>query len=112
MPQYRKHFIPGSDKHKGNNTPYQIEDKSKSPSREYYFPVGYIPKPDKDSKDLDELIEKDSGKIVNITKHYRRYFKTDLESVKELKIKSPFYTAYLRRVKIKISKMKHQFLLH
>ena len=106
LPQYRKYFIPGSDKHKGNNTPYQIEDESKSPPREYYFPVGYIPKPDKDSKDLNELIEKDSGKIVNITKHYRRYFKTDLESVKELKIKSPFYTAYLRRGKDKDIKDK------
>ena len=99
LPQYKNYFIPGSKEHKGNKTPYQIEDESKSPSREYYFPVGYIPKPDNDS--LDELIEKDPTKIKNITKHYRRYFKTELESVKELKIKSPFYTAYLRRGKHK-----------
>ena len=101
LPQYKKYYIPGTNKHKGNATPYLIEDEEKSPSREYYFPIGYIPKPDRESNNLSELIEEDSGKISNITKHYRRYFKTGLESAKELKIKSPFYTAYLRRGKDK-----------
>ena len=84
-----------------NKTVYRIEDESRAPTREYYFPIGFIPKPDRDSNTLEEIVEKDPGKIINITKHYRRYFKTGLESVKELKIKSPFYTAYLRRGKDK-----------
>ena len=98
LPQYKKYYIPGSKK---NKTVYRIEDESRAPTREYYFPIGFIPKPDRDSNTLEEIVEKDPGKIINITKHYRRYFKTGLESVKELKIKSPFYTAYLRRGKDK-----------
>jgi len=103
LPQYKKFYIPGTKELKENVTPYMIEDETKSPSRDYYFPVGYIPKPDRASNNLNELIDesKDPGKIENITKHYRRYFKTSLESVDSLKIKSPFYTAYLRRGKEK-----------
>ena len=101
LPQYKKYFIPGAKEHKANKTPYSIEDEGKSPNREYYFPIGYIPKPDRDSNTLNEIVEKDPTKIVNITKHYRRYFKTSLEAVKELNIKSPFYTSYLRRGKDK-----------
>jgi hypothetical protein len=101
LPQYKKYRIPGVQKIK---TTYLIEDESRSPTRDYYFPVGYIPKPDRDSNTLNEIIEKDPGKIDNITKHYRRCFKTSLELVKELKIKSPFYTSYLRRGKDKDKK--------
>ena len=101
LPQYKKYHIPGVTKHK---TTYYIEDESKSPTNNYYFPVGYIPKPDRDSNTLNEIVEKDPGKIANITKHYRRYFNTSLELVKELKIKSPFYTSYLRRGKDKDKK--------
>ena len=103
LPQYKKYFIPGSQEHKGNNTPYLIEDESKSPSKDYYFPIGYNQKYDKDSNTLNEE-EKDPTKIKNITKHYRRYFKKGLEDIKELKIKSPFYTTYLRRGKDKDTK--------
>ena len=46
-------------------------------------------------------VETDIGRIYNIKKHYRRYFRTELEEVNELNIKSPFYTAYLRRGKDK-----------
>ena len=102
LPQYKDYFIPGSKNHKGNNTPYKIEDESLSPSREYYLPIGYIPKPKRKlEKDNNDNVDngKDGNKIMNITKHYRRYFNTELENVKELNIKSPFYIAYLRRGK-------------
>jgi hypothetical protein len=103
LPQYKKYFVPGSNKHKGNKTGYLKEDLSLAPSSDYYYPVGYIPKPDhnKEENAQGEIVEKDPGKIANITKHYRRYFGTDLENVPELKIKSPFHTVYLRRGKDK-----------
>ena len=103
LPQYKKYFVPGSNKHKGNKTGYLKEDLNLAPSSDYYYPVGYIPKPDhnKEENAQGEIVEKDPGKIANITKHYRRYFGTDLENVPELKIKSPFHTVYLRRGKDK-----------
>ena len=103
LPQYKKYFVPGSNKHKGNKTGYLKEDLNLAPSLDYYYPVGYIPKPDhnKEENAQGEIVEKDPGKIANITKHYRRYFGTDLENVPELKIKSPFHTVYLRRGKDK-----------
>ena len=103
LPQYKNFFIPGSKNHKGNNTPYKIENESLAPSRDYYLPIGYIPKPKRklDNENNNRRVnnENDGSKIVNITKHYRRYFNTELENVEELNIKSPFYTAYLRRGK-------------
>ena len=109
LPQYKNYFIPGSKKHKGNNTPFKIENESIAPSRELYLPIGYIPKPkrklDGDNKNIrNNLDENDGNKIENIKKHYRRYFNTELENVEELNIKSPFYTAYLRRGKDKDKK--------
>ena len=103
LPQYKNFFVPGSNKHKGNKTPYLKEDTSLAPSSDYYYPIGYIPKPnhEKEEDNHGVKIETDVGKIYNIKKHYRRYFGTDLERVNELKIKSPFYTAYLRRGKDK-----------
>ena len=103
LPQYKKYFVPGSNKHKGNKTGYLKEDLNLAPSSDYYYPVGYIPKPDhnKEENAQGEIVEKDPGKIANISKHYRRYFGTDLENVPELKIKSPFHTVYLRRGKDK-----------
>ena len=101
LPQYKNYVIPGSNKHKGNKTSFIREDLSKSPSSEYYYPIGYIKKPDGQKDDFNIQIETDLGKIYNITKHYRRYFNTCLEEVNELKIKSPFHTAYLRRGKDK-----------
>ena len=103
LPQYKNYFVPGSNKHKGNKTPYLREDLSLAPSSDYYYPIGYIPKPnhEKEEDNHGVKIETDVGKIYNIKKHYRRYFGTDLERVNELKIKSPFYTAYLRRGKDK-----------
>ena len=109
LPQYKNYFIPGSKKHKGNNTPYKIENETISPSREYYLPIGYIPKP-KRKLDENNVINNainnnnDGNKIIDITKHYRRFYNTELEKVKELNIKSPFYTAYLRRGKNKDKK--------
>ena len=106
LPQYKEYFIPGSNKHKGNKTPYLREDLSLAPSSDYYFPVGYIHKPnhEKEDKYHGVKVETDVGKIYNITKHYRRKFGTELEKVNELKIQSPFYTAYLRRGKDKDTK--------
>ena len=100
LPQYKEYFVPGSSKHKGNKTPYLREDLSLAPSSDYYYPVGYIPKPNHD-KETDIKVEKDPGKIYNIKKHYRRYFGTELENARELNIQSPFYTSYLRRGKDK-----------
>ena len=53
---------------------------------------------------INELNQNEGHKIENITKHYRRYFNIELEKVDELNIKSPFYTAYLRRGKDKDKK--------
>ena len=93
-------LFPGQKNIKQIKPHIQLKMKeAKSPSRKYYLPIGYIPKPDRDSNTLNEIVEKDPTKIINITKHYRRYFKTGLEAVNELNIKSPFYTSYLRRSK-------------
>ena len=106
LPQYKDYVIPGSNKHKGNHTSFIIEDLSKAPTAESYYPIGYVPKPQHDSKEENHgvKIETDIGKIYNIKKHYRRYFKTGLEDANDLNIKSPFYTAYLRRGKDKDKK--------
>ena len=98
LPQYKNYYVPGSNKHRGNKTAYLREDLSMAPSSDYYFPIGYIPKPE-GKKDKNQEIEDDSGKISNITKHYRRYFKCGLEESSDLRIRSPFYTVYLRRGK-------------
>ena len=106
LPQYKDYVIPGSNKHKGNHTSFIIEDLSKAPTAESYYPIGYVPKPQHDSKEENHgvKIETDIGKIYNIKKHYRRYFTTGLEDANDLNIKSPFYTAYLRRGKDKDKK--------
>ena len=107
LPQYKTHFIPGTNKHKGNKTPYKVENESIAPSKEYYMPIGYIPKPKRklnNDNNINELNQNEGLKIENITKHYRRYFNIELEKVDELNIKSPFYTAYLRRGKDKEKK--------
>ena len=103
LPQYTKYFIPGTNKHKGNKTAYLREDLNLAPSSEYYYPIGYIPKPEHNKEENSQgiVVEKDPGKIDNITKHYRRFFGTGLEDSPELRIRSPFYTAYLRRGKDK-----------
>ena len=103
LPQYKSFFIPGSNRHRGNKTPYKKEDSSLIPSNDYYFPIGFIPKydhtKDTEKQNKDQESEEATGKIYNIKKHYRRYYRMELEKVKELKIKSPFYTSYLRRGK-------------
>ena len=64
------------------------------------MPIGYIPKYKHSKENENEQPEQNAtGKIHNVKKHYRRYYRTELESVKELNIKSPFYTAYIRRGK-------------
>ena len=107
LPQFITYYIPGSDKHRGNKTAYLKEDLSLSPSQDYYFPIGYIPKYDH-SKDINSQNnnqnEEEKGQIANIKKHYRRFYRTELEKVPNLNIKSPFYTAYIRRGKDKDSK--------
>ena len=96
LPQFITYYIPGSDKHRGNKTAYLKEDLSLSPSQDYYFPIGYIPKYDH-SKDINSQNnnqnEEEKGQIANIKKHYRRFYRTELEKVPNLNIKSPFYTA-------------------
>ena len=107
LPQFITYYIPGSDKHRGNKTAYLKEDLSLSPTQDYYFPIGYIPKYDH-SKDINSQNnnqnEEEKGQIANIKKHYRRFYRTELEKVPNLNIKSPFYTAYIRRGKDKDSK--------
>ena len=104
LPQFKLYYIPGYDKHRGNKTGYLIEDLNLKPSQEYYFPIGYIPKYDH-SKDIslqnNNETEEEKGQIGNIKKHYRRFYGTELEKVPNLNIKSPFYTAYIRRGKDK-----------
>ena len=114
LPQYQTYFIPGSSKHKGNKTGYQKEDLTLAPSQDYYQAIGYIPKyvyskeknpeereNENEKENEEKKVEEDQGKIYNIKKHYRRYYRTELEQVKELNIKSPFYIAYIRRGKDK-----------
>ena len=106
LPQYKNYVIPGTSQHKGNHTSFIIEDLSLAPNDEYYFPVGYIPKPNYDKADdnFGIKMETDPGKIYNIKKHYRRYFKIKLEDVPDLNINSPFYISHLRRGKDKDTK--------
>ena len=103
LPQYKTFFIPGSEEHRGNKKGYQIEDLSLSPSKDDYLPIGYIPKynHDKDTNYQEKMTEEEKGKIYNIKKHYRRFYRTELEKVHKLNIKSPFYTSYIRRGKDK-----------
>ena len=105
LPQYKTYVIPGSNAHKGNKTNYLREDLSMAPSKDYYFPIGYVPKSksSKEENSQEMNVENDPSKIQNIYKHYRRYFGVELEEVDdaEFKIKSPFHISYLRRGKDK-----------
>ena len=103
LPQFKMYYIPGSNKHRGNKTGYLKEDLSLIPSKDDYFPIGYIPKYDhtKESNLENNERDLDKGQIGNIKKHYRRFYGTELEKVPKLNIKSPFYTAYIRRGKDK-----------
>ena len=99
LPQFKSYSIPGTKK--GDEAPYKIEDENLAPSSDYYFPIGYIPKPS-ENKELNkdgELVDKDLEKPCNIKKHYRRIFKQELEKCRELNIKSPFTTEELLRGK-------------
>ena len=96
LPKYRPYKIPGKKKSKEE---FQIEDESKSPPSDYYFPIGYIPKPS-DNKEYDKqgiLVNKDLSKPNNIMKHYRRIYHTGLEENRELNLRSPFTTCMVRR---------------
>ena len=96
LPQYKSYKIPGKKKSKEE---FQIEDESKAPPSDYYFPIGYIPKPS-DNKEYDKqgiLVNKDLSKPNNIMKHYRRIYHTGLEENRELNLRSPFTTCMVRR---------------
>ena len=96
LPKYKTYKIPGK---KNAKDEFQIEDESKAPLSDYYFPIGYIPKPS-DSKEYDKqgnLINKDLTKPNNIMKHYRRIYYTGLEENNELNLRSPFTTCMVRR---------------
>ena len=96
LPKYKSYKIPGKN-HK--NETFQIEDESKIPPPDSFFPIGYIPKPS-DNKEYDKkgiLINKDLTKPNNITKHYRRIYHTGLEEDRELNLISPFTTCMVRR---------------
>ena len=96
LPQYKPYKIPGKKKSKEE---FQIEDESKAPPSDYYFPIGYIPKPS-DNKEYDKqgiLVNKDLSKPNNIMKHYRRIYHTGLEENRELNLRSPFTTCMVRR---------------
>ena len=96
LPKYSQYKIPGK---KNAKEEFQIEDESKAPPSDYYFPIGYIPKPS-DNKEYDKkgvLINKDLTKPNNIMKHYRRIYRTGLEENRELNLRSPFTTCMVRR---------------
>lgn len=68
----------GSKNHKYNKTSYKIENESIAPSKEYYLPIGYIPKLKRNLDNnnyIHEVKENNEYKISNITKYYRRYNK-------------------------------------
>ena len=96
LPKYKKYIIPGK---KDSKEEFQIEDESKAPPSDYFFPIGYIPKPS-DKKEYDNkgnLKDKDLSKPNNIMKHYRRIYHTGLEQDRELNLISPFTTCMVRR---------------
>ena len=96
LPQYKSYKIPGK---KNSKEEFKIEDESKAPPSDYYFPIGYIPKPS-DNKEYDKnciLINKDLTKPNNIMKHYRRIYHTGLEEDRDLNLRSPFTTCMVRR---------------
>ena len=96
LPKYKQYRIPGK---KNSKEEFKIEDESKAPPSDLFFPIGYIPKPS-DNKEYDskgELINKDLSKPNNIMKHYRRIYHTGLEENRELNLQSPFTTCMVRR---------------
>ena len=101
LPKYKKFVVPGLKKTSKVYREFDVEDESLAPNSEDYFSIGYIPKPDyyKQLNEEGKEQEKDMTKPANITKHYRRIFRNELEMTKELHLRSPFSTAYLRRGK-------------
>ena len=96
LPKYKSYKIPGK---KNSKQEFQIEDESLSPPSDNYFPIGYIPKPS-DNKEYNNqglLVNKDLSKPNNIMKHYRRIYHTGLEENRELNLRSPFTTCFVRR---------------
>ena len=96
LPEYKSYKIPGK---KNIKEEFKVEDESKAPPSDYYFPIGYIPKPS-DNKEYDKnciLVNKDLTKPNNIMKHYRRIYHTGLEEDRDLNLRSPFTTCMVRR---------------
>ena len=86
-PEFTNFIVPTMSRNSNTQKEFLIEDLSKRPSKDLYFPVGYI------------LRIKEKKKNEDLTKHYRRIYRQPLENVKELKLKSPFNKAKIRRGK-------------
>ena len=89
-PVFKYFKIPGFKEGEGDKKVQKeliIEDESKAPDSSTFFKVGYI------------LKAQENQKPEESTKHYRRIYREPLENVKELKLKSPFNKAKIRRGK-------------
>ena len=86
-PKFTNFIVPSNSRNSNTQKEFLIEDLSKAPDKELFFSVGYI------------LRTKQIPKKEEYTKHYRRIYRQPLENIKELKLKSPFNKAKIRRGK-------------
>ena len=86
-PKFTNYIVPNNSRNSNKNREFLIEDLSKAPDKDLFFPVGYI------------LRTKQIPKKNEYTKHYRRIYHQPLENIKELKLKSHFNKAKIRRGK-------------
>ena len=93
LPKFKNYKVPGNEKN------FEIENLEIAPSNKYYMGIGYINKIDSNEDENSKKNKKEKSKIINISKHYRRYYGMELERVKELKLSSPFNSSFVRRGK-------------
>ena len=83
LPFYTFIETPKKGGDEGETKKVKIEDESKRPDADLYMEIGW------NRRDGPEM------------KHYRRYFRTPLEAVEELNVKSPFDVYYVNRGEFK-----------
>ena len=104
------------------STKHDVEDLANAPDRNLYMGIGFNKNDNKfhvyndnkeelmkklgeniknkEEEDTVELIQKETYyELTNNKKHYRRKYNTELEKVKELKLRPPFITCSLMRNK-------------
>ena len=109
-------------------TKHDVEDLSNAPDRNLYIGIGFNKNDNKfhiynndkeemmiklgenvknkEEEDKVELLQNEENyEITNNKKHYRRKYNTELEKVKELKLRPPFITCSLMRNKFIDSKL-------